>query len=298
VIITRIADGTMVYINRRAALRFGVPQDEAVGRQAPDYWQDPAARGRMIAALQRDGLVTDLEAGLKTATGEPFWAYLSVVTIRQQDEDMAFVSFADITERRHAEQAMREAHGLLQTQLGEIRLLQAKLAEMAIRDGLTGLFNRRYLDETLEREIARARREGYPLSLVMIDVDRFKEINDTYGHQAGDEVLRALASQLHAQVRAEDVPCRYGGEEFLILLPGMPLAAATERAEAWRAEFSGHVVRFGNFELRNTASFGVASYPEHGKNPDELTRCADQALYRAKGEGRNRVVSYTAAVAA
>lgn len=287
VIITRISDSTVVYINHRAALRFGVPQDEAVGRQAPDFWQAPTDRSRMVQDLRRDGLVTDWEVGLKTATGEPFWVYLSAVLVYQSDEAQAFVSFADITERR-------QAHHQLQSQLEEIRELQAKLAEMAIRDGLTGLYNRRYLDETLEREIARSRREGHPLSLVMIDIDRFKEINDTYGHQAGDEVLRTLADQLHRQVRAEDVPCRYGGEEFLILLPGMPLQSATERAEAWRQEFADKQVRFGDFELRNTASFGVASYPGHGKTADELSRCADQALYQAKAGGRNRVVAFAA----
>ena len=197
----------------------------------------------------------------------------------------------NVSERKAAEEALRESNRRLQEQLQEIERLQSALREQAIRDGLTRLYNRRYLDETLEREVARARREGNPLSLVMMDIDHFKDVNDTYGHQVGDEVLRLLASTLLADIRTEDVACRYGGEEFLILLPNMPLAAALERAENWRAEVAALQVRYGGFQLQFTVSLGVASYPEHGKTPDDLTRCADQALYRAKAEGRNRVVA-------
>ena len=199
----------------------------------------------------------------------------------------------NVSERKAAEAALRESNLRLQEQLREIERLQAALREQAVRDSLTGLYNRRYLDETLEREVARARREGNPLSLVMMDIDHFKNVNDTYGHQVGDEVLRLLSATLLADIRTEDVACRYGGEEFLILLPSMPLAAALERAETWCAEVAALEVRHGGFQLQFTVSLGVASYPEHGKTPDDLTRCADQALYRAKAEGRNRVVAFS-----
>ena len=199
----------------------------------------------------------------------------------------------DISERRVAEDRLRIANEDLRRQLEEIEHLQVALQEQAIRDSLTGCFNRRYLDETLERELWRARREGYPLALVILDLDHFKQINDTYGHQAGDEALRELARCLQADIRHEDVLCRYGGEEFVILMPRMPLAVAAERAERWRTTIAGIRVRFGNFELAFTTSAGVAAYPEHGKLPDELTQAADLALYLAKHEGRNRVVVYT-----
>lgn len=198
----------------------------------------------------------------------------------------------NVSERKAAERALRESNQRLQAQLEEIGRLQSALQEQAMRDGLTGLFNRRYLDEMLEREVSRARREGIPLSLVMLDIDHFKQVNDTYGHQAGDEVLRILAATLMADIRTEDMACRYGGEEFLILLPNMPLAAAMARAEAWRVAVEALSIAHGNFPIRFTISLGVAAYPEHGKTPDDLTRCADQALYRAKHEGRNRVVIY------
>jgi diguanylate cyclase (GGDEF)-like protein len=197
----------------------------------------------------------------------------------------------DMSQRRAEELALRATHEQLQKQFDEIQLLQAKLAEQAIHDSLTGLYNRRYLDETLERELARARREGYPLSLVMIDLDLFKRINDDHGHKAGDEVLRALARLLREDVRAEDVPCRYGGEEFLVLLPKMPPATAVQRAEGWRRAIEGMTVPFGGEVLRITASFGVAAYPEHGVTPDDLTQRADEALYQAKAAGRNRVIA-------
>lgn len=189
-----------------------------------------------------------------------------------------------------SEQALHHANSALQTQLQAIHVLQEKLSEQAHRDPLTGLYNRRYLDDTLARELARCQREGLPLSLMLIDLDHFKQINDTYGHLAGDEVLKQLAAMLSAQARTSDVVCRFGGEEFLLLLPNMTQAAALERAEQWRTEFAAHSIRFGEFRMQATLSIGVASYPGHGTTPQALTRSADDALYRAKTAGRNRVM--------
>jgi diguanylate cyclase (GGDEF)-like protein/PAS domain S-box-containing protein len=200
----------------------------------------------------------------------------------------------NVSERKAAELALRETNRQLHARIEEIGRLQVALQELAVRDSLTGLYNRRYLDETLEREVSRARREGSPLSLVMLDIDYFKRVNDTYGHQVGDEALRMLAATLQGDIRTEDVACRYGGEEFLILLPNMPLDAAIQRAEAWRKAIESLSIALGNFQLTFTISLGVSAYPEHGKTPDDLTRCADQALYRAKHEGRNRISAFLA----
>lgn len=200
----------------------------------------------------------------------------------------------NVSERKAAEAVLRETNRQLHARIEEIGRLQVALQELAVRDSLTGLYNRRYLDETLEREVSRVRREGIPLSLVMIDIDHFKRVNDTYGHHVGDEALRMLANTLLMDVRAEDVACRYGGEEFLILLPNMPLDTAIVRAEAWRSAVETFSVSLGDFPVAFTISLGVAAYPEHGKTPDDLTRCADQALYRAKHGGRNRVSIYSA----
>ncbi|MEO8118324.1 MAG: diguanylate cyclase [Rhodoferax sp.] len=195
---------------------------------------------------------------------------------------------------RLGEQTLHAANQSLQQQLDEIHALQAQLSEQANRDPLTGLYNRRYLDTTLARELARCARDGQPLSLMLIDIDHFKQVNDRYGHPAGDAVLKMLAAMLNEQARAGDVACRYGGEEFLLVLPNMPQDIALVRAEQWRADFAVATVLFDSLPLQATLSVGVATYPYHGNSPEELIRRADRALYRAKSEGRNRVVLFAA----
>lgn len=171
-----------------------------------------------------------------------------------------------------------------------LRESETRLQQQAIRDGLTGLFNRRYLDETLELEIAQARRQGNPLSVVMLDLDHFKKVNDTYGHQAGDEVLKALGSMLREDSREGDILCRYGGEEFCLVFPNMPLTAAVARVEFWRQKFAALPIAFGDFSMQVSFSAGVACYPDHGEHRDGLIERADAALYQAKHQGRNQVV--------
>ncbi len=187
------------------------------------------------------------------------------------------------------ERELMEANDALHRNLREIDELQEQLREQANRDPLTGLYNRRYLDSTLERELARCKRDGNPLALILIDIDHFKQVNDTYGHQAGDEILLRLAAMLAGMARAGDVACRYGGEEFLLLMPTMPMASARERAEALRIAFEALEVPFGASKLKATVSIGIAAYPGQGTSADELIRSADTALYRAKNLGRNRV---------
>ncbi|WP_241673271.1 sensor domain-containing diguanylate cyclase [Lacisediminimonas profundi] len=192
---------------------------------------------------------------------------------------------------------LRVSEQALKRQLDEIGVLQAQLREQANRDPLTGLYNRRYFDATLERELVRCTREQQPLSVVMIDIDHFKHLNDNYGHPAGDAVLKMLASILEGQARASDVACRYGGEEFMLLLPGVPAAIAQQRAEQWREAFAASVVSYDTAQIRSTLSAGIATFPTHGAVAEELIRCADMALYRAKTNGRNCVVVAAEAVA-
>jgi diguanylate cyclase (GGDEF)-like protein len=196
----------------------------------------------------------------------------------------------ELQERKRAEEELRGANERLKGQLAEIEELQARLREQAIRDPLTGLFNRRYLTETLERELARASREGLPLSVVMIDVDHFKALNDAFGHRAGDLMLLALGNLLSAQTRHGDIACRYGGEEFVVVLPGAPVEKARSRAEVWRSAFQEMRVAFEKAELRATLSLGLAAFPLYGTSGDDLLRLADKALYAAKRRGRNRLV--------
>ncbi len=174
--------------------------------------------------------------------------------------------------------------------VANLRLREA-LRNQSIRDPLTGLFNRRYLEETLEREIRRAVRAEQPLGLIMIDLDHFKKFNDTCGHEAGDAVLRETSAFLTKSVRAEDVVCRYGGEEFVIILPMASLKATEARADRIRSRPRELTVLHQGRSLNQiTASFGVAGLPEHGTQPAQLIEAADAALYQAKREGRDRVV--------
>lgn len=170
--------------------------------------------------------------------------------------------------------------------------LQEKLREQATRDPLTGLFNRRYLEDSLERELHRAQRKQSPLSLVMLDLDHFKRYNDTFGHEAGDLLLRELGKLLQAGLRQSDIACRYGGEEFLLVFPDCSLADTGKRVEEIRALVKGLELRHDDRPLGPiTVSAGVAAAPEHGATARDLIRSADDALYAAKQAGRDRLVA-------
>lgn len=191
-----------------------------------------------------------------------------------------------------SEQSLQTTNDTLQQQLTEIKQLQAQLSEQVIRDPLTGLYNRRYLETIASRELARCKREAQCLSVLMIDLDHFKRVNDTYGHQGGDEVLKSLAVMLQDGTRTTDVTCRYGGEEFLLLMPNMPTDVSLVRATQWCANFSALGVECGDALIHATLSVGIATYPVHAQTVEELIRCADLALYRAKDEGRNRALVF------
>jgi len=216
--------------------------------------------------------------------------------LRRRDAELFDVNgrlHQEIEERTKAQEKLEVANGTLQAQILEIQSLQAKLREQAIRDSLTSLFNRRFLEETLDRELSAAARSRSLLTILLLDLDHFKEFNDEYGHEAGDTVLRVIGSLLRGNTRASDVACRYGGEEFIVVLPGASLELGRERAEYLRLAFEQTEVMFNAKLLKATLSVGVATYPTHGSTREELIRGADMALYGAKRSGRNRVVIAT-----
>jgi diguanylate cyclase (GGDEF)-like protein len=175
--------------------------------------------------------------------------------------------------------------------LASIRLRE-KLADQSLRDPLTGLYNRRYAEETLEREIARAKREAAPLSVLMLDLDHFKRFNDEFGHDAGDTALREAAAVLVESVRTSDVVSRVGGEEFLVLLPGASLDATVQKSEAMRKKLKTlELFHRGRRLPPLTFSAGVAAFPQSGETREALLRAADTALYDAKHAGRDRTVA-------
>jgi diguanylate cyclase (GGDEF)-like protein len=167
--------------------------------------------------------------------------------------------------------------------------LRDTLRHQSIHDLLTGLYNRRYMEEALQREVPRAVRNGRPLAVIMADLDHFKTFNDTFGHEAGDAVLSELGLLLKSSVRASDMACRYGGEEFALVLPETTLEGTLARVEAIRARVAALRVSHRNRMLGGlTLSLGVALLPQHGSSSEELLRAADKALYAAKQAGRNR----------
>ena len=170
--------------------------------------------------------------------------------------------------------------------------LRDVLRTQSVRDVLTGLYNRRYLEEILDREVRRAARAAQSLGVLMIDLDHFKKFNDTYGHDAGDAVLRETGAFLIKGVRAEDFVCRFGGEEFVVILPTANLQAARARAERLRLKMKElSVIHQGKSMGMLTVSIGVAEFPEHGLSPQELMAAADAALYEAKRAGRDQVAA-------
>jgi diguanylate cyclase (GGDEF)-like protein len=181
------------------------------------------------------------------------------------------------------------ANELLRQRDARLTELNRKLQQLAHTDDATGLFNKRRLIEQLEAEIARSRRYGDILSCLMLDIDHFKQINDTLGHQAGDEVLRQIGGLLRCSVRVTDLVARYGGEEFTILLPKTGHAGAWRAAEKLRHSVEAHTFVASQLDIRLTVSIGIASYTRFDNlDPHQVLLAADTALYRAKGEGRNR----------
>ena len=180
--------------------------------------------------------------------------------------------------------------------VGEVQRQKEELERISRTDALTGLDNRRHIEERLDEQFEHSRRLGEHFSLVMCDIDKFKSVNDTYGHQAGDVVLRQCAEILRREAREIDRVGRYGGEEFVLLLPGAQVDSAVTFAERVRKAIEAHTVTFDGGTLQRTMSLGVAGFP-HPKltNCDSLVRAADDALYVAKETGRNRVVRFDSA---
>lgn len=241
-----------------------------------------------ITGLKRDGTEFPIELNLwaTTHSGAPRFN--------------AFIH--DISESQDASAALEEANAKLKVWVDELKRRNREIGELiesrddlrgqTLRDPLTNLYNRRYMEESLDREIRRSQRNGTPLGIIMIDIDHFKDVNDALGHETGDVVLMHMAEFLQSHVRGGDIACRYGGEEFLLILPDAPLKATRKRAEAlWEALRELKIEHEGKALALPTMSFGVAVLPDHGETRGAVLRAADAALYRAKSSGRDRVVS-------
>jgi diguanylate cyclase (GGDEF)-like protein/PAS domain S-box-containing protein len=198
----------------------------------------------------------------------------------------------DITDSKWLENDLLYANQALEKQLEDIKHLREELEEQAIRDPLTNVYNRRFLLDAMDRELSQAARNENPASIVILDIDFFKQFNDTYGHRCGDFVLQYIANFLNERIRRGDVLCRYGGEEFVIFMPNAPIEVAYQRAETLRNEVSNTFIEYEGLHLKTSFSAGVAGFPVHGDTSDATLNAADKALYQAKNSGRNRVVIY------
>jgi diguanylate cyclase (GGDEF)-like protein/PAS domain S-box-containing protein len=289
---TAIPGGGVDYCNQRWCELTGLSVEETLGwgwRKAihPDdlplameNWQKSRVAGRAL----------DMEYRIRSRAGGYRWHLVRATPLRDASGAIMkwFGSCTDIDEQMHTQQVLEE-----QIKQHTAALFEAneRLEQESIRDPLTGLYNRRYLEDTLARETRRAVRSEHSLGVIMLDLDHFKKFNDTYGHDAGDAVLREAGAFLAKSVRAEDIVCRFGGEEFVIILPMADLHTTSTRAERIRLQLSEVRIFHQGRALGTIAvSIGVAELPQHGTSPKELLERADVALYRAKHQGRDRVV--------
>jgi diguanylate cyclase (GGDEF)-like protein len=274
-----------------AVARWGpTPQNTAGVFAIEECWALRSGRTHVVDDMRTGPLCTHLPT-------PPPGAYLCTPLVAQGDA-LGILYLGFVARGRLFPEPISEAKRRLVTTVAEhvaLGLANVRLREVlrsqSIRDPLTGLFNRRYMEETLEREVRRAQRAGRPMAVLMLDLDHFKRVNDDFDHDAGDALLREIGAALLRNLRREDVACRFGGEEFVLVLPEASLADAERRAEELRSEIKRlRVSDKGRLLGPVTISIGLAAYPEHGLAGDALLHAADAALYRAKREGRDRVV--------
>jgi diguanylate cyclase (GGDEF)-like protein len=283
-----LTTGTVVYANDRALT--WAQSDDLAGGRVQD-WIPPLAPDRELSArLLKRAAVRDEEIELPGTPGHPSrWVSVSIRAIEYDGQYCGFLALRDITARKAAEREVALLSEQRALVLRDVEQLQARLREASIRDALTGLHNRRYFEATVDREFARCRRERCVIGLLVVDADHFKRVNDRYGHAGGDEVLRALGAALSRGFRTEDVVCRFGGEEFVVLMPGADMATANARAEALVQAVGQLDVPFEGSVIRFTVSVGVAVCDPQRTAPGQLFAQADAAVYAAKSAGRNRV---------
>jgi diguanylate cyclase (GGDEF)-like protein/PAS domain S-box-containing protein len=289
--------GRISYFSLRHAELIGAPDNSAtIGSSLFDliHAEDRDAARTRVQMLLRGEVLPPRAYRLLKHDGGQFWGEVASAVIHDGigGVEGLLTVIRDINERKFLEEALNRTNSSLMAQIQETNRLQEQLREQAVRDPLTGLYNRRYLDATLERELSRAKRNGHTLSLAILDIDHFKRINDNFGHQAGDEVLKSLGAMLRASVRSGDIACRWGGEEFMLVMPHMPVDTARQRTEQWRNAFANIAFALGENATNITLSVGIAVFPDHGKDAVTLIQCADIALYQAKSDGRNRVVVF------
>ncbi len=269
IIISRLSDDKILVANNNAQKLFGINPNELERYKLKDFFADSDNRQLLTDRLETQKEVQDFEVLVKTPlSNTPFWLLTSANIIDYNYDVALYSAFQDITSRKNRE---------------------ALLKNQAIRDPLTSLYNRRYFEKEVSKMILKLKAAKAPYSVLMIDADLFKRVNDTYGHKTGDKVLIELAATAERALRDHDIVARYGGEEFVIFLPGIDDSQAYKVADRLRESISSIVVYSDEKQpVRFTVSIGVSS-SEISDNVDMLVKTADEALYKAKQNGRNRV---------
>lgn len=269
-LISSVEDGRLLYANMPALSKLSLETSDLGERTLDGFFADGDQHMELMLDLRDDRHVDSAEARMRTRRGKPFWALVSLCPMRFQDQNAVLTAFKDISRQKQ---------------------LEEQLVRLATVDSLTGAFSRRHFMELATKEIKRSKRYHHAASLLLLDIDHFKRVNDTYGHSRGDHVLRLVAAHCRGMLRAPDFVGRLGGEEFAIMLPQTGLDSATEIAERLRISLSQQDVSIEQDSLHVTVSIGVAEcLPDD--NIDECLRRADLAMYEAKRKGRNRVETY------
>ena len=272
IILSRLSDDKILLANNNAIKLFGIFPEELDRYKLKDFFADSESRHLLGLKLEKEREVQDFEVLVKTPLSEnPFWLLASINIIDYDYDIVLYSAFQDITSRKNRE---------------------VLLKHQALRDPLTSLYNRRYFEEEVNKKILEAKVSSSPYGLLMIDIDHFKNINDTYGHKTGDKVLIELAATCEKALRENDIVARYGGEEFVVFLPTLDKANAIIVAERLRITIANILVYADDGrEIKFTASIGV-SYNAISDNINMLVKTADDALYKAKRSGRNKVVVF------
>jgi diguanylate cyclase (GGDEF)-like protein/PAS domain S-box-containing protein len=276
--------GMIVDVNPFLIKLLGFSREAFLGKKVWDlgFFKDVLTNEANFLELQRKEYVRYEDMALETSDGRRIDVEFVSNVYLVNDEKVIQCNIRDVTERHQAEEALRTSQ----------RLVEEALAAVASLDPMTGLNNRRPFDNSVRGAFARLRRLGQPFVLLTLDIDHFKKVNDTYGHSAGDDVLRAIGRTITASIREVDEAFRIGGEEFAVILAGVDMTGARLTAERLRAAIAGTTVSTEGVKVLVTASIGLAP-AESAMQPEELVRSADRALYAAKAGGRNRTVVAT-----
>jgi diguanylate cyclase (GGDEF)-like protein/PAS domain S-box-containing protein len=267
--VARRSDGQLLFVNRKSCLLFQQSVGQLLRSKSPDFYIDGKDRDSMVKLLESVPDIRDVEVKMKTGQGRNFIAEIAAIPLDYNGSPAVLVALNDVSQRKE---------------------MEAELFRQASTDSLTGISNRRYFLNLAEQEMRRARRFARDMTVMMIDIDHFKNTNDTYGHATGDAVLQGVVKRAIESLRQSDSIGRVGGEEFAVLLPETGLAAAYDVADRLRQHMGERPIIADKIAINSTVSIGVAQLGAQDSNMDDLLHRADMALYEAKNTGRNKVV--------